>query len=190
MQNKVGRFSSPPAQVASSKLVKKPKPPYYSRRETFNSVIVIDTGNRGRGVFATTDFVGGQAIGEVRGEYKPRDYRSDYCVDFKDGTLEPVAPYRFLNHSCDPNCQFIEWQIETPDNETVSELWLHALRAISTGEELTIDSGWDWQAAIPCLCGAPNCRGWICKEEDLESLRQFRPNEYTRVLETRTTVNS
>ncbi|MBP5622349.1 MAG: SET domain-containing protein-lysine N-methyltransferase, partial [Thermoguttaceae bacterium] len=96
------------------------------------------------------------------------------------------APYRFLNHSCAPNCQFIEWQIDDDSTSTGSpvpivELWVHALRDIEPNEELTIDYGWDWQSAIPCKCGAPNCRGWICKEEDLVKCKDFhaRDNSHT-----------
>ena len=155
------------------------KPPYTRNARHFDQVRVDVAQGRGLGVFATAPVKARFAIGRVLGEIKPKDYRSDYCVEFGDGALEPFAPYRFLNHSCDPNCEFIEWTIDVPlfnndssSDEPSRELWLHAIRDVKEGEELTVDYGWEWRSAIPCLCGSPNCRGWICRVEDLEELRR------------------
>ena len=151
-------------------------PPFSSRPLRFDRVKVKETEGRGLGVFADARIKKGRAVGRVFGEIKTQEFRSEYCVEFADGVLEPNAPYRFLNHSCAPNCEFVEWQITEGDagkDETPCfELWVHALRDVEPDEELTIDYGWDWQSAIPCKCGAPNCRGWICKEEELELCRQ------------------
>ena len=151
-------------------------PPFESKPFRFDRVKVAETALCGMGVFATAPVKKGRAVGRVLGERKPEGFRSDYCVEFDGGALEPFAPYRFLNHSCDPNCEFIEWQIddqslpqeEGSERKPICELWIHALRDIQIGEELTVDYGWDWRAAIPCKCGSPNCRGWICKPEDIE----------------------
>lgn len=141
--------------------------PYSSRtRRRFDRVVVQETSTRGRGVFATSNVKARYAIGRVFGDVYPQGYRSRYCVEFGDGALEPYEPYRFLNHSCDPNCEFVEWSIQI-EGQIVQELWLHALRDVKPGEELTIDYAWDWQDAIPCLCSSPQCRGWICKEDEL-----------------------
>lgn len=157
---------------------KKPIPPFVFKRTRFDRVKVAATPHCGMGVFALASIKGGYAVGRVLGEIKPKAFRSVYCVEFGDGVLEPYPPYRFLNHSCAPNCQFIEWQIDDDSTSSEScgalvELWVHALRDIEPNEELTIDYGWDWQSAIPCKCGAPNCRGWICKEEDLAKCLDF-----------------
>lgn len=137
-------------------------------RAKFDRVYVSATANMGNGLFAAVHFKAGQAIGRIRGEIKPHGWRSEYCMSFMKGGLEPDAPYRFANHSCDPNCELIEWEITNEENsEKVYELWLHARRSVEQGEELTIDYGWDWQAAIPCQCGSTLCRGWICKQEEL-----------------------
>ena len=154
-----------------------PIPPFSSPRRRFDQVHVAETQNRGLGVFADATIKSGFAVGQVHGEIKPADFRSHYCVDFAGAVLEPVAPYRFLNHSCDPNCEFVEWEIEdqleialdeTTQPNSVFELWLHTLRDVQKGEELTIDYGWSWQFAIPCKCGARHCRGWICKLDELD----------------------
>lgn len=149
-------------------------PPFTLKRARYDRVKVAESKHCGLGVFAESSYQKGHAIGRALGELKPKGFRSDYCVEFGDATLEPYAPYRFLNHSCDPNCLFIEWTIDDYENENgapVLELWVHALKDILPGEELTIDYGWDWQAAIPCRCGSPLCRGWICRPEELELCR-------------------
>lgn len=156
-------------------------PPFSSSRERYDRVKVQDTARCGLGVFALAPIKRGHAVGRVLGEPKPKEFRSDYCVEFGDSVLEPFEPYRFLNHSCSPNCQFIEWHIDDGENardrsEPTLELWLHTLRDILPGEELTIDYGWDWQSAIPCMCGSANCRGWVCKEEELEQCIAFHAN--------------
>ena len=55
------------------------------------------------------------------------------------------------NHSCDANTEY-------------AGLDVRAVRAIPTGEELTLDYGALYGADMEpfkCCCGAPSCRGWI-----------------------------
>lgn len=67
---------------------------------------------------------------------------------------------RFLNHSCDPNCDVVV------DKQ---RLWIETLRAIEPGEELTYDYAYVLperhtpaaKRRYPCHCGAANCRGTI-----------------------------
>lgn len=88
-------------------------------------------------------------------------------------SLDPSPPFRYLNHSCSPNCMLVLLQVEYDDGTpTEGEIWLEALRDIHPGEELTIDYGWPAESAMPCDCGSPNCRGWIVAEELLEALGQ------------------
>jgi hypothetical protein len=47
---------------------------------------------------------------------------------------------------------------------------VETLRSIVAGEELTIDYGWPAEQAIPCGCGAEDCRGWVVAEEELHRL--------------------
>ncbi|MCF0234775.1 MAG: SET domain-containing protein-lysine N-methyltransferase, partial [Thermoguttaceae bacterium] len=128
-----------------------------AKRPPLPQVRVVATADRGLGVFTDSPIRAGRAVGRVLGKIHPAGYSSEYCVEFRDGALEPDEPFRRLNHSCAPNCEFIEWTTSA-DGAEESELWLHALRDVAAGEELTIDYGWDADAAIPCRCGAPNCR--------------------------------
>lgn len=55
------------------------------------------------------------------------------------------------NHSCAPNTEYVGLDVR-------------AVRAISVGEELTLDYGALYGADMEpfeCRCGAPSCRGWI-----------------------------
>uniref|UniRef100_A0A162AA92 Histone-lysine N-methyltransferase n=1 Tax=Daucus carota subsp. sativus TaxID=79200 RepID=A0A162AA92_DAUCS len=64
---------------------------------------------------------------------------------------------RFLNHSCDPNCNLEKWQL---DGET--RIGVFAARPIQAGEPLTYDYRFiQFGAEVKCQCGAPNCRGYL-----------------------------
>jgi hypothetical protein len=124
----------------------------------------------GHCVIAKRRFRTGDEIAEIQGTIiDDASYGSCYCMDFGDGQgLEPDAPFRFLNHSCDPNCELVHWADEETDEYL--HLALVARRAIQPNEELTIDYGWAAENAIPCLCGSASCRGWIVAEDELHLL--------------------
>lgn len=126
----------------------------------------------GRGVFARRRFRAEQVIGVIRGQViDDPEYTSNYCMDLGEGrSLEPVAPFCYLNHSCEPNCELFSWETDEP--APLDRLWLQALRPIEPGEELTIDYAWPAEAAIPCGCGAAGCRGWIVAAEELDLLER------------------
>jgi hypothetical protein len=62
-----------------------------------------------------------------------------------------LYPWRFMNHSCDPNCII--------DNRAVI-----ARRTIEAGEELTFDynsNEYDMAEPFDCVCGTAKCVGWV-----------------------------
>ena len=67
---------------------------------------------------------------------------------------------RFLNHSCDPNCDVI---VED------KRLWIETIRDVEPGEELVYDYAFILEERhtpaakrrYPCHCGAVKCRGTI-----------------------------
>ena len=65
---------------------------------------------------------------------------------------------RFLNHSCDPNCETQKWMVK-------GELCIgvFALREIQPGEEITIDYKFERYGEKPmrCFCETAACCGWI-----------------------------
>jgi hypothetical protein len=134
----------------------------------FPAVEVRET-RLGKGVFTLQPFRKYQIIGDVCGTIvSDPHYDSPYCMELGRGrTLEPRGTLRFLNHSCDPSCELFYHEPLDADDEPPDRLWLKALRPIQAGEELAIDYAWPAERAIPCLCGAANCRGWIVAIEEL-----------------------
>jgi SET domain-containing protein len=67
---------------------------------------------------------------------------------------------RFINHSCDPNCDAV---IED------GRIWIESIRSIVPGEELAYDYAYILperhtpaaKRRYPCTCGSPRCRGTI-----------------------------
>lgn len=129
----------------------------------------------GRGVFALQAFGPRETVGRMTGRtFCDPDYGSDYCVDLGDDlSLEPAAPFRYLNHSCQPNCVLVNvraWNVRRRAVER--QIWVHSLKPIAVGDELTIDYGWPADAAIPCTCGSRQCRGWIVAKNQRDRLPQ------------------
>jgi uncharacterized protein len=76
-------------------------------------------------------------------------------------------PARFINHSCEPNC----------DAELQGgEIWLVANRDIRAGEEVTFNYGYDLvdYREHPCNCGAPGCVGYMVAPEFFGHVRQMK----------------
>ena len=95
----------------------------------------------GKGVFARKDYHVNWVIGEILGDLiDDPQYSSDYCIDTEDGRrLEPHPPFRYLNHSCEPNCELEWFDMEGEDTMQVTRrLFVSALQDISLGDELTI----------------------------------------------------
>ncbi len=117
----------------------------------------------GHGVFAAQPIPAKRKIGEIRGEAvsleeaRIRATRHERimivelsprrAIDFSKSS----DPMRFTNHSCQPNARLCI------DNGRVE---FYALRAIETGEELTVDYGETHHGGkLACRCGAAGCRG-------------------------------
>ena len=123
----------------------------------------------GLGVFSLRSFSAQEVVGPIEGDiFDGDEYESDYCMALgENSALEPNAPFRFLNHSCQPNCSFLEYEIEYDDGTEGSELWLAVEADIEPGEQMTIDYGWPAESAVPCGCGSPECRKWIVAADEL-----------------------
>ncbi|XVF29832.1 hypothetical protein REPUB_Repub16aG0004900 [Reevesia pubescens] len=65
---------------------------------------------------------------------------------------------RFINHSCQPNCETRKWTV-------LGEIrvGIFAKQDIAIGNELAYDYNFEWYggAKVRCLCGAPNCSGFL-----------------------------
>lgn len=130
----------------------------------------ISRTSMGKGVFAARPFDLGEVVGEITGEtIVDPDYCSRYAFDLENGNqLEPAAPFRFVNHSCDPNCSFEVIDVHNGSSRSVRrQIMLFAIYIIGTGDELTIDYNWPVRFAIPCKCRSEYCRGWVVGEQHL-----------------------
>ena len=79
--------------------------------------------------------------------------RYDLDGDFEFNTV------RLINHSCNPNCEVTGKGLK---------LWIHAIRNIKKGEELSYDYGFGFDEDFknyPCKCGSKNCVGYIVRSE-------------------------
>jgi len=63
-----------------------------------------------------------------------------------------------MNHSCQPNCEMQKWTV----NGDI-RIGLFALMDIPSGTELTFNYNFEYVGPDkkPCMCGAPNCSGFI-----------------------------
>ncbi|HSQ29056.1 MAG TPA: SET domain-containing protein-lysine N-methyltransferase [Gemmatimonadaceae bacterium] len=67
---------------------------------------------------------------------------------------------RFINHSCDPNCDAV---IDD------GRIWIETIRDVAPGEELAYDYAYELEERhtpaakrqYPCSCGSAKCRGTI-----------------------------
>lgn len=139
----------------------------------------------GTGVFATTRIGRGETLLEYKGTLLTHaeadalygdggesghtflfTLNADYIVDanHKGNTA------RWINHSCDPNCQAVI--VEDPKGDRRRDrIEIETLRPIRPGEELTYDYGITLDAPHTarlkklwkCLCGSPKCTGTLLK---------------------------
>ncbi len=146
------------------------------------------SGIHGRGIFAATKIKKGTRIieyvgekitkkeSERRAERQIKRNRKDagegavYIFEINsrydiDGNVD-WNPARFINHSCDPNCETLN------DN---GRIWIESIRKIKPGEELTYNYGYDVEnyADHPCRCGARNCVGYIVSKTQWKKLAKL-----------------
>lgn len=146
--------------------------------ESFVLTPVVDVAESktGMGVYTRTALAIGCIVGEVEGEIiDDLSYSSDYCIDLENGSLmEPASPFRFVNHSCEPNCE-LDWSLHECDETQDSRLhvFITAIKPINAGDEITIDYNWPISMGVKCLCGSSICRGtvgWVVEDEEEYSI--------------------
>jgi SET domain-containing protein len=131
---------------------------------------------QGMGVFATRAIPVGLRLIEYAGEQLTPDeadrrYPDDetgrhhtflFAID-DDMVIDAAVngnAARFINHSCDPNCDAV---IDD------ARIWIETIRDIAPGEELAYDYAYILderhtpaaKKRFPCFCGALSCRGTI-----------------------------
>jgi uncharacterized protein len=131
----------------------------------------------GRGVFALTTLPKGTCIVEYRGrrmswdtatergDSDPNDPAHTFLFGIDDGRVIDARlggnAARWINHSCDPNCEAVE--------DGARRVFIEARRTIRPGEELTYDYSLVVEGKMSprereqyaCRCGARKCRGFL-----------------------------
>lgn len=135
----------------------------------------------GRGVYAAARIAAGTRIIEYTGELISEAEGERRYPTAAGGDEEPEHTYlltldadrvidanvggnaaRFINHSCEPNCEPIAYG---------DHMWIVAIRDIRPGEELAYDYAIELderhtparKKRFPCFCEARRCRGSILK---------------------------
>ena len=150
------------------------------KKEPWKERIRVGNSPLGKAVFAKRQIRKGTVVGQIRGEVidDPK-YSSNYGIDLGGHyQLEPAAPFRFLNHSCEPNCELIYTEPEVGD-PSKNQLFLQAIATIRLGDELMIDYGWPAHAAIKCGCGTNSCRGWVVSQTELPKILKRQKKKST-----------
>jgi len=128
----------------------------------------------GSGCFAASNFEKNQTVAEFIGEKISRAEgaarrrgRRRYAICALDDDWEIDAGVggnytRYLNHSCDPNCEV---------RVRRGRILIYARRPIRAGEEITVDYETSYHSNRKrCHCGAVNCRGTINRITSSEQL--------------------
>jgi len=132
------------------------------------------SGVHGRGVYAVAPIPAGDVIIEYTGEliswpealrrhpHDPKQPNHTFYFHIEGGqvidALHGGNSSRWINHSCDPNCEA---------DETDGRVFIKALRDLLPGEELFYDYGLTiderytpkLKKEFACHCGAATCRG-------------------------------
>ena len=140
-------------------------------KDIYHSTSKID----GMGVMAGENIKNGSIISRIKGPLKfkinknKRDALShpDWVGVKKNFWIDPLRPYKFLNHSCNPAAG-------------VRGVTLIAIKDIKEGEEITIDYSTiegDNRWEMTCNCGQENCRK-IIKSVEFLTPEQFKSIPY------------
>ena len=144
----------------------------------------------GNGVFATETIKKGERIVRYKGKLRTHaEVDEEYGDDDEDGhtflfTLNDDyvidANYdgndaRWINHSCDPNCEAVIEEDEGGDCRK-DKVFIEAIRKIKPGEELAYNYGITLsephtahlKTVWECRCGSPKCTGTMLQPKRKE----------------------
>ena len=149
----------------------------------------------GKGVFALQDLAEGETIIEYVGEiiswdeaqdrhpHDPNDPNHTFYFHVNEDrvidALHGGNSSRWINHSCDPNCEA---------DEENDRIFIKAIRNILAGEELSYDYGLiidepytkKLKAEYPCWCGSANCRGTLLSPKERKDTPKIPSQKKTK----------
>ncbi|KAL3156351.1 Histone-lysine N-methyltransferase setd2 [Trebouxia sp. C0009 RCD-2024] len=113
--------------------------------------LVFDAGNKGQGLKAAEDITPGSLVVEYIGELISPDKAEERCGRYEEQGIKHLYflqtrcgalidatmkgnEARFINHSCEPNCQAEYWTVEGRER-----VGIFAINLICEGQEITYD---------------------------------------------------
>ena len=148
----------------------------------YSNVEPFKTHWKGWGLRACTELKAGNFVMEYIGEvldyrqFKKRSKKLDdgpahYYFMALTGDEVIDATYkgnvsRFINHSCDPNCETQKWTVNGE-----MRIGFFLIKDVEEGTELTFDYKFEryGQEAQKCFCGTAKCRGFIGKSKSADA---------------------
>ncbi|KAJ8348446.1 hypothetical protein SKAU_G00270350 [Synaphobranchus kaupii] len=176
----------------------------FTKRQ-YTQVEIFRTLGRGWGLRGPFDIKKGEFVSEYVGEVideeecrarikhaQENDICNFYMLTLDKDRIIDAGPKgnqaRFMNHSCQPNCETQKW---TVNGDT--RVGLFALTDIPTGTELTFNYNLECLGSgkTVCKCGAPNCSGFLgvrpknqpSSEDKLKKLKKKVPMKRKAKLE-------
>jgi histone-lysine N-methyltransferase SETD2 len=165
----------------------------FTKRQYAN-IEVRRAGKKGFGLFTKSDIKEGDFIIEYIGEvleeeeylrrkdlYMATGSRHYYFMNVGNGEVIDAARKgnfgRFINHSCDPNCETQKWMVRGE-----LTIGLFAIKDVPANTELTFDYNFERYGDKPlkCHCGSKLCRGFVggVLEDDKElAVHAFEPED-------------
>ncbi|KAJ3675165.1 hypothetical protein LUZ60_004207 [Juncus effusus] len=141
----------------------------------YAKVKLVKTEGRGWGLLADENIKAGQFIIEYCGEviswkvakrrsqaYESEGLKDAYIICLNaDESIDATRKgslARFINHSCQPNCETRKWNV-------LGEIrvGIFAKQDILSGAELSYNYNFEWFGGtmVRCLCGAASCTGFL-----------------------------
>ena len=161
-------------QAARKKSDAAPVEPKSKKAKAKKRIEVRSSGVHGKGVYALVPIEAGETLVEYKGEriswdlamdrhpHDPKQPNHTFYFSLETGEVIDALyggnKARWINHSCDPNCEA---------DEVKGRVFIKALRDLLPGEELFYDYGLTiderytkkLKKEYACYCGAADCRG-------------------------------
>lgn len=151
------------------------------QRYQYAKAEIFDAGKKGNGLRTTSPMEPGDFVGEYVGEvFELPEFERRHKAKMEKTKQQHMyfmflTPHlvidatdkgnkcRFLNHSCDPNCELMKWMV----NGEV-RVGFFAIESIESGVELCFDYKYEryGEEAHECFCGSANCRGELGAEKE------------------------
>lgn len=154
-----------------------------SNEKRWTDAVRVESSNGIAGVFAARRHSPSDSVLPLRGRSTAQQSRYtiqvgiDRHIDphrYVKGAATDPAPWKYLNHSCDPNLE-----------ANFSTMHFMARREIAAGEELSFNyltTEWDMASPFECICAAPGCfctiRGfkYLSPEDQIRLLSSSAPH--------------